>query len=377
MSNIVLDSVHKRFPNGTEAVTDLSLEIPDGQFMVLVGPSGCGKTTALRLVAGLERPSSGTIRIADRVVNELPPKSRDIAMVFQSYGLYPHMSVRENLGFGLRIRKVPRRERDSRAEAVAQILGLGDLLDRRPSALSGGQRQRVAMGRAMVREPQAFLMDEPLSNLDAKLRVELRAELATLHQRLGTTTIYVTHDQVEAMTLGQQVAVMKDGHLQQVDAPQRLYEDPVNVFVAGFIGSPAMNFATAELVQDSGLAVVFGSHRLELPTALGSQRPALSRYVGKPVIIGIRPSDFAALNGDQPGTRSEMKVDVAVVEALGAETDIVFTAPPLETDLVSHRGVWAARVSRQTRSAPGEVIRLSVDTSGMYFFDPQTGEAIG
>ncbi len=377
MSNIVLNSVHKRFPNGAEALTDLSLEVPDGQFMVLVGPSGCGKTTALRLVAGLERPSSGTIQIGDRVVNELPPKSRDIAMVFQSYGLYPHMTVRENLGFGLRLRKVPRKERDRRAEAVARVLGLEDLLERRPGALSGGQRQRVAMGRAMVREPQAFLLDEPLSNLDAKLRVELRAELATLHQRLGRTTIYVTHDQVEAMTLGQQVAVMKDGQLQQVDAPQALYEEPVNVFVAGFIGSPPMNFATAELIRDSGLAVVFGSHRLELPSEFGSGRPALSRYLGKHVIIGIRPSDFAAANGDQAQQQAEMNVDVAVVEALGAETDIVFAAPPLETELVSHRGVWAARVSHQTRSAPGEAICLSVDTSAMYFFDPQTGKAIG
>src|SRR6201995_4870190 len=278
VAQIVLDQVDKVYPGGVKGVDGLSLDIADGEFMVLVGPSGCGKSTALRSIAGLEEISSGTISIGDRVVNDLPPKDRDIAMVFQNYALYPHMTVEQNLAFGLQLRKTPKTEIQRRVTEAAKMLGLEQYLKRKPAALSGGQRQRVAMGRAIVREPQAFLMDEPLSNLDAKLRVSMRASLNQLHQELGTTTIYVTHDQVEAMTLGDRVAVLRDGRLQQADTPQHLYEAPVNLFVAGFIGSPAMNFVTAELVRDDGAAITFAGYKLPVPAEVLDARAGLADY---------------------------------------------------------------------------------------------------
>ncbi len=281
MAEILLDQVNKIYPGGVKGVDDLNLEIKDGEFMVLVGPSGCGKTTALRSIAGLEEISSGSITIGGRVVNDLPPKDRDIAMVFQNYALYPHMTVEQNLAFGLQQRKTPKDEIKRRVTEVAKMLGLDQYLKRKPAALSGGQRQRVAMGRAIVREPQAFLMDEPLSNLDAKLRVSMRASLTQLHERLGVTTVYVTHDQVEAMTLGHRVCVMREGRLQQVDTPQTLFDSPVNLFVAGFIGSPAMNMITADLVRDDGPAVTFAGHRLPLP-GLAHRRQAGPRLLLRP-----------------------------------------------------------------------------------------------
>src|SRR5262245_33881703 len=292
MAHIVLDDVSKVYSGNTRAVDSLSLDIPDGDFMVFVGPSGCGKSTALRMIAGLEDITAGTITIGERVVNDLPPKDRDIAMVFQNYALYPHMTVEQNLAFGLQLRKTPKEEIRRRVTEAAKMLGLEPYLRRKPAALSGGQRQRVAMGRAIVREPQAFLMDEPLSNLDAKLRVSMRASLNQLHERLGVTTVYVTHDQVEAMTLGNRVCVLRDGRLQQVDTPQALFEAPVNLFVAGFIGSPAMNFVTADLVRDDGPAVTFAGYQLRVPAEILDARPGLAGYFGQKVILGIRPSDF-------------------------------------------------------------------------------------
>src|SRR6201982_3755041 len=292
MHKDVLDRVTKVYPGGVKGIDDLSLDIADGEFMVLVGPSGCGKSTALRSIAGLEEITSGTISIGAQVVNDLPPKDRDIAMVFQNYALYPHMTVEQNLAFGLQQRKTPKDEIKRRVTECSGLLGLEEYLKRKPAALSGGQRQRVAMGRAIVREPKAFLMDEPLSNLDAKLRVSMRASLSQLHERLGVTTVYVTHDQVEAMTLGQRVCVMRDGKLQQVDSPQVLFRAPVNLFVAGFIGSPAMDFADAGLGRGAGPAVVFAGLRLAVPEALIEGRPGLDGYFGRPVILGIRPSDF-------------------------------------------------------------------------------------
>src|SRR5712671_6308064 len=292
MAQIIMDHVEKAYPGGVKAVDELSLDIADGEFMVLVGPSGCGKSTALRSIAGLEEISSGTVSIGDRVVNDLPPKDRDIAMVFQNYALYPHMTVEQNLAFGLQLRKTPKDEIKRRVDEAAKMLGLEPYLKRKPGALSGGQRQRVAMGRAIVREPQAFLMDEPLSNLDAKLRVSMRASLNQLHERLGVTTVYVTHDQVEAMTLGNRVAVLRDGRLQQVDSPQALFEAPVNLFVAGFIGSPAMNFVTADLVRDDGPTVTFAGYKLDVPASVIEAKPGLESYFGRKIILGIRPSDF-------------------------------------------------------------------------------------
>src|SRR5215813_7778807 len=292
MAEIILDRVTKIYSGGVTGIKDLSLDIHDAEFMVLVGPSGCGKSTALRCIAGLEEITFGTLSIGDRVVNDLPPKDRDIAMVFQNYALYPHMTVEQNLAFGLQQRKTPKAEIKRRVDQAARMLGIEEYLNRKPAALSGGQRQRVAMGRAIVREPQAFLMDEPLSNLDAKLRVSMRASLAQLHERLGVTTVYVTHDQVEAMTLGHRVCVMRDGRLQQVDTPQYLFEAPVNLFVAGFIGSPAMNFVTADLTRDDGPTVTFAGYKLPVPAGLLDAKPGLADYLGKRVILGIRPSDF-------------------------------------------------------------------------------------
>src|SRR5271169_3845331 len=316
MAQIILEHVEKAYAGGVKAVNDLSLDVKDGEFMVFVGPSGCGKSTALRSIAGLEEITGGTIQIGDRVVNDLPPKDRDIATVFQNYALYPHMTVEQNLAFGLQLRKTPKDEIKRRVDEAAQMLGLEQYLKRKPAALSGGQRQRVAMGRAIVREPQAFLMDEPLSNLDAKLRVSMRGSLKQLHERLGVTTVYVTHDQIEAMTLGNRVCVLRDGQLQQVDTPQYLFESPVNLFVAGFIGSPAMNFVTAELVRDDGPAVAFAGHKLAITDALLQARRGLDGYFGKEVILGVRPSDFEDAQLAEPGW-ARMPVQTSVTEELG------------------------------------------------------------
>jgi multiple sugar transport system ATP-binding protein len=320
MARVELDEIWKVFPDGTRAVSALSLDIHDGEFVVLVGPSGCGKTTALRMLAGLEEITAGEVRIDDRVVNRVPPRDRDIAMVFQNYALYPHLTVGENMGFGLKLRRVKKDEIRQRVEQAAGILGLEDLLDRKPRNLSGGQRQRVAMGRAIVREPQAFLMDEPLSNLDAKLRVQMRSEIARIQRDLGVTTVYVTHDQVEAMTMGDRVAVMRRGILQQVDAPQVLYDRPCNVFVGGFIGSPAMNLveATIEAGDDGTLAARFGSGRLAIPGELVSERPALQAYRGKNVVLGVRPEEMedAALAGDAADDAT-IEMSVGLVEQMG------------------------------------------------------------
>ena len=399
MAEIAYDSVSKVYDDGTQAVYDLDLEIEDGELMVLVGPSGCGKTTALRMLAGLEEISGGEIRIGDRVVNDLTPKDRDIAMVFQSYALYPHMTVEQNLAFGLKLRKLPKKEVDERVRRAARILQIEDFLKRKPRALSGGQRQRVAMGRAIVREPQAFLMDEPLSNLDAKLRVQMRAEIHQLQRRLGVTTIYVTHDQVEAMTMGDRVAVMNTGNLQQVDTPQVLYDNPVNEFVAGFIGSPSINLVEATLEQSDGrLMVNVGEHRLAVDEQAARNRSGLSGYIGRTVILGIRPENFedASLDSDAPQDR-RMKVTCDLTEPLGSEVLVHFstgakrivssaTAADVGEDadisLGGEDGDGAgqtrliARVSPKTRIAEGSEIELAVDTSRLYFFDPETRNTI-
>ncbi len=394
MAQIVLDTVDKVYPGGVKAVDGLSLEIGDGEFMVLVGPSGCGKSTALRSIAGLDEITSGTISIGGRVVNDLPPKDRDIAMVFQNYALYPHMTVEQNLAFGLQQRKTPKDEIRRRVTEVAKMLGLEDYLKRKPAALSGGQRQRVAMGRAIVREPQAFLMDEPLSNLDAKLRVSMRASLSQLHERLGVTTVYVTHDQVEAMTLGQRVCVLREGRLQQADTPQALFNAPVNLFVAGFIGSPAMNFVTARLARDDGPAVTFADHRLSVPDDLITARPGLDSYFGREVILGIRPSDFEDAGLADSGW-ARMPVTAGVTEDLGSEIHVLFTidAPQVQhsgiTDATSGseedeaipldggRSLWTARVAARSKVRTGQPIELAVDTSNLQFFDPESGLSIG
>jgi multiple sugar transport system ATP-binding protein len=397
MAQIVLDHVDKVYAGGVKALDDLNLEVADGEFMVLVGPSGCGKSTALRSIAGLEEISSGTICIGERVVNDLPPKDRDIAMVFQNYALYPHMTVEENLAFGLRLRHTSRDEIGRRVRDAAALLGLEPYLKRKPAALSGGQRQRVAMGRAIVREPQAFLMDEPLSNLDAKLRVSMRAALNQLHERLGITTVYVTHDQVEAMTLGDRVCVLSDGRLQQVDTPQKLFESPVNLFTAGFIGSPAMNFVLAELARgDGGPAARFAGGRLPVPPAVFDTRPGLDRYLGRTVILGVRPSDFEDGSlGDASWPR--LPVTVGVTEELGTEIHVIFTidAPPVEHAAISSaaqsseeddqavaalaggKSLWTARVSARSAARPGQPLELAVDTSRLHFFDPASGQTIG
>ncbi len=400
MAEIVLDDVWKVYPDGTEAVRGLDLAIADKEFIVLVGPSGCGKTTALRMVAGLEGISRGTVRIGDRAVNDVPPKERDIAMVFQNYALYPHMSVFDNMAFGLKLQKVPKDEIQDRVREAAGILGLDELLQRKPAALSGGQRQRVAMGRAIVRNPQAFLMDEPLSNLDAKLRVQMRSEIARIQQDLGVTTIYVTHDQTEAMTMGDRVAVLRKGLLQQVDSPQALYEHPVNLFVAGFIGSPAMNLFDATLVAaGDGLAVEFGGFRLPVPDSVVAQRGALRAFIGRTVVLGIRPEDMedAALATDAPADR-RITSTVELREALGSDVvvHVTIAAPPAMTDdmkeLASDAGQEAlehveqqaaggkttvlARLNPRTTVAKGEPIELVVDTDRLHFFDPADSAGI-
>ncbi len=388
MAGIVLEGVTKVFGDDVVAVNDLSLEIGDGEFMVLVGPSGCGKSTILRILAGLEEVTAGEVYIGGRQVTDLPPKERDIAMVFQNYALYPHMSVRQNLGFGLRLRHERKDEIARRVMEAASILGLEPLLDRKPSELSGGQRQRVAMGRAMVREPQAFLMDEPLSNLDAKLRVQMRASLAQLHDRLRTTTVYVTHDQVEAMTLGQRVAVLRDGVLQQADTPQHLYRHPANLFVAAFIGSPPMNLVEATIHGDS---VSFGGFTIRIPTD-----PVLEGFDGRSVILGIRPADLEDSEVWSSDSLPTIEARVDVTEELGSEVNVLFTvdAPPIDTEetraaadtaggddtipLMSdgRRAVFCARVDARTRARPGSTIHLSVDPARFHYFDPRTGLAI-
>jgi multiple sugar transport system ATP-binding protein len=396
MAQIILDHIDKVYSGGVKAIDQMSLEVRDGEFMVLVGPSGCGKSTALRSIAGLEEISSGTISIGDRVVNDLPPKDRDIAMVFQNYALYPHMTVEQNLAFGLQLRKTPKDEIKRRVNEAAEMLGLEQYLKRKPAALSGGQRQRVAMGRAIVREPQAFLMDEPLSNLDAKLRVSMRASLNQLHDRLKTTTIYVTHDQVEAMTLGHRVCVMRDGRLQQVDTPQHLFESPVNLFVAGFIGSPAMNFVNAELARDDGPAVSFAGYKLPVPASVLEAKPDLDKYFGRKIILGIRPSDFEdATLADASWAR--MPVKVGVTEELGSEIHVIFTidAPPVEhasiadaatgddgedesvAALSGGKSLWTARVAARSHVKAGQPVELAVQTTNLQFFDPESALSIG
>ncbi|MEX2211919.1 MAG: sn-glycerol-3-phosphate ABC transporter ATP-binding protein UgpC [Gaiellaceae bacterium] len=390
---MTFESVSKIYPDGTRAVSDIDLEIVDGEFMVLVGPSGCGKTTALRMVAGLEDISEGVLKIGDRVVNHVAPKDRDIAMVFQSYALYPHLTVYENIAFGLRLKKVDKGEVDKRVQEAARILGLESFLKRKPRALSGGQRQRVAMGRAIVRQPQAFLMDEPLSNLDAKLRVQMRAEIAKIQSDLGVTTVYVTHDQVEAMTMGDRVAVMRKGELMQVATPQELYDHPVNLFVGGFIGSPAMNMVEATLASSNGsLTAAVGSHKVELGEETVAQRPALRGYAGKMVILGIRPEDLedAELATETPADR-RLRGEVVLRESLGAEVMVHFTvdAPPALTEDVKELArdvgevveagpttTMVGRFGPRTGVTLGESAEVAIDTRALHFFDPDTGAGI-
>jgi multiple sugar transport system ATP-binding protein len=396
VAEIQLDSLTKIYSDGTKAVSELHLTVPDGEFVVFVGPSGCGKTTALRMIAGLEPITSGTVRIGGEVVNTLPPKDRDVAMVFQNYALYPHMSAYDNMAFALKMRGVAKPEIERRVTDAARKLGLAEVLTKKPRTLSGGQRQRVAMGRAIVREPQAFLMDEPLSNLDAKLRVEMRAEISRIQRDLGVTTIYVTHDQVEAMTMGDRVVVLRGGFLQQVASPQELYDRPVNLFVAEFIGSPAMNLVRADLLRSGGSASVrFGDHALALPESISTERPGLKAYEGRQVVLGIRPEDLedAALARDGGGNPLAVEVDIR--EDMGSEVFVHFAVQgdPVETREVleameeedvaeavrerMRRGVpFIARLERGTHAKEGERLDLAVDTTHLHFFDPETGAGI-
>jgi multiple sugar transport system ATP-binding protein len=377
MSDITLDRLTKVYAGGVTAVDDVSLQIGDGEFMVLVGPSGCGKSTLLRMIAGLEEVTQGSISIGGTDVTEFAPRRRDIAMVFQSYALYPHMSVRKNIGYGLKVRRVPKDESRRRVEEVAKLLGLEELLERKPAQLSGGQRQRVAMGRAIVREPKAFLMDEPLSNLDAKLRVEMRASLAQLHARLGVTTVYVTHDQVEAMTLGQRVAVLDAGRILQVDTPQRLYEHPVNLFVAAFIGTPAMNLVEGAIDGDH---VVFGGLRLPLDPA---RRP---QGGSRPIVVGVRPEAFDAVAYAAPGTKT-FTIVPEVVEELGSDAHVFFhlDAQAVATEvsgrdeaalLPESKALYSARIDPRARARVGEPIELALDAARLHFFDPESGKTL-
>jgi multiple sugar transport system ATP-binding protein len=392
MAEIALEKLAKVYPDGTPALSDLTLDVQDGELVVFVGPSGCGKTTALRMVAGLEDITSGVVRIGRRVVNTLPPKDRDVAMVFQNYALYPHMSAYDNMAFGLKMRSLPKAEIRRRVADAARVLGLEQVLKKKPRTLSGGQRQRVAMGRAIVREPQAFLMDEPLSNLDAKLRVEMRAEIARIQRDLKATTIYVTHDQVEAMTLGDRVVVLRDGYLQQVGRPKELYERPVNLFVAEFIGSPAMNLVGADIVKDNGtLRAVFGTNSLNLDA-----RPELTPYAGRRVILGIRPEDLDDASVTGRGDSGTIAAVVDIREDLGSEIFVHFgvEAPPVRgedieaalgeealeatSDQVRRKGsLFTARVSRESNAREGDVLELAVNASRLHFFDTESGTAIG
>jgi multiple sugar transport system ATP-binding protein len=400
LAGVAFEQMSKVYPDGTKAVDGLTLQIGDGEFMVLVGPSGCGKTTALRMVAGLEEISSGLLKIGDRIVNNVPSRDRDIAMVFQSYALYPHLSVYENIAFGLKIKKMPKDEIERRVNDAARILGLEPFLKRKPRALSGGQRQRVAMGRAIVRQPQAFLMDEPLSNLDAKLRVQMRAEIAGLQRTLGVTTIYVTHDQVEAMTMGDRVAVMRKGELQQVADPQTLYDRPLNLFVGGFIGSPSMNMVEAALAsQNGGLVANVGAQKVLIDAQTLAARPALKSFEGKDVVLGIRPEDLedAALSPDTPADH-RLKGKVTLTEALGSEIMVHFSieATPAATeemqelakDVGDERVVaqleeggaptagFVGRFGARSRVKIGDEVEVAVDSRALHFFDPETGLGI-
>jgi multiple sugar transport system ATP-binding protein len=383
MATVNMEKINKVYENGFHAVKDMSLDIADGEFMVLVGPSGCGKTTALRMVAGLEDITSGILRIGGKEANDESPKERDIAMVFQNYALYPHMTVAENIGFALKLRKTPKDQLKAKVNEAADILGLTEWLDRKPGQLSGGQRQRVAMGRAIVREPSVFLMDEPLSNLDAKLRVQMRAEVARIQRRIGVSTIYVTHDQVEAMTMGDRVTVMRSGVLQQVDTPQHLYDNPDNIFVAAFIGSPAQNLYDA-VVGEGVRSVKLGSQEIDLPEAVLLKRPALRSYVGKDVVVGMRPEHLRAASPDATGPK--LVGDVDLVEALGSELVVHFTidanrviaegAVDKDEAAAVKKGEGVARVEAKTPVKPGDKMTFSVDVEDMQFFDTQTGLAI-
>ena len=386
MAGVSLENVTKVFDGDVRAVDSVDLDIADGEFVVLVGPSGCGKSTLLRMIAGLEDVTEGTIRLGGQDVTDVAERDRDIAMVFQNYALYPHMTVRRNLGFALRMKRIPAAERERRVEEAARILGLESLMERKPAALSGGQRQRVAMGRAMVREPAAFLMDEPLSNLDAKLRVAMRAELARLHERLGVTTVYVTHDQVEAMTLGQRVAVLRDGVLQQCAAPEELYDRPANLFVAAFIGSPAMNLVAANLSRGS---VSFAGHSLPLP-----ERSPLAGRDG-PVILGLRPTDLELPGSWSESSQPRLQLEAQVVERLGSESNVIFAvdAPRVDTESTraaseaqaadddqllaeDDRALFTARLTGRPAIAPGQLVELVVRTERLYFFDPNSGKTL-
>ena len=388
MADVRLDKITKVYPNGFQAVTELTLELNDGEFLVLVGPSGCGKSTALRMIAGLEEITDGDLYVGDRRMNDVAAKDRDIAMVFQSYALYPQMSVADNIGFPLRLRKVPKAERRKQVEHAAQVLEITEQLDKKPSNLSGGQRQRVAMGRAIVREPELFLMDEPLSNLDAKLRVQMRADIAGIQRDLGVTTFYVTHDQVEAMTMGDRVAVIKDGYLQQVASPESLYAEPDNVFVAAFIGSPHMNLYEGMVVEEGdGLAVRLGAQRLTLDASVLNRRPALRAQIGQPVVVGIRPEDMedAAVVTDHPDDQ-RLEAEVEVREALGAETLMHFglAVPSVNSgdpDALDELGAedtsrCTARFRADTEARPGDRIRVNVTTEKMHFFDRSSHLAV-
>jgi multiple sugar transport system ATP-binding protein len=383
VSDVSLEKVNKVYENGFHAVHDMSLDIADGEFMVLVGPSGCGKTTALRMVAGLEDITSGILRIGGKEVNDETPKERDIAMVFQNYALYPHMTVAQNIGFALKLRKLPKAELDAKVKEAADILGLTDWLDRKPGQLSGGQRQRVAMGRAIVRQPSVFLMDEPLSNLDAKLRVQMRAEVARIQRHLNVSTIYVTHDQIEAMTMGDRVTVMREGRLQQVDTPQHLYDNPDNIFVAAFIGSPAMNLYDA-VVGENVRSIKLGSQEIDLPEAVVLKRPGLRGYAGKDVVVGLRPEHLPAESAEATGPK--LVGDVDLVEALGSELVVHFTidanrvlaegAVDKDEAAAVKKGEGVARVAAKTPVKPGDRLTFAVSIEDMQFFDAQTGLAI-
>jgi multiple sugar transport system ATP-binding protein len=381
MATIELDQVQKVYPNGFHAVHGIDLDVKEGELMVLVGPSGCGKTTVLRMIAGLEDISGGTLKIGDRIVNDLGPKERDIAMVFQNYALYPHMTVADNIGFALSLRKLPKQEIDAKVANAARILGLTQWLDRKPGQLSGGQRQRVAMGRAIVREPSIFLMDEPLSNLDAKLRVQMRAEVSQIQRTVGVATVYVTHDQIEAMTMGDRVAVLRSGHLQQCDKPQVLYETPKNLFVAAFIGSPAMNLYEAAITDGAAHALKIGSQTIPLPERVLQKHPRVRSYAGKDIVVGIRPEHLPAANGN---AETPLSAEVMLVEALGSELQLHFNIDarrvqaegPSEEDELTTSGAGVARVGPHVPARAGEKLTFALEADGLQFFDADTGEAI-
>ena len=398
MSSITFERVGKVYPGGTRAITDVSIEVTDGEFVVLVGPSGCGKSTLLRMVAGLEEVTEGTLRIGEKVVNDVSPKDRDIAMVFQNYALYPHMSVFDNMAFGLKMRRMPREEVKQKVREAAAILDISELMSRKPKSLSGGQRQRVAMGRAIVREPAAFLMDEPLSNLDAKLRVQMRSELGILHKRLQTTTLYVTHDQVEAMTMGDRVAVLRKAtedqtNLQQIDTPRVLYDNPANLFVAGFIGSPSMNFVYGRIrTHGDGVSLTFADEQVALPGSVLTEHPRLADYTDTQVVVGVRPEAFDIHSGAELDGLATISADATLVEQLGSEAYVHFSksSPPVITpeirELLEDEGSdvaslgdttkFVARVNPDLAPAAGDRVRLLVDVSKLHFFDDETGIAI-